>query len=407
MSTNCGCGAGGGNGQDERSGGCGADDGCGGASGPLGHFENMISNCYEYATAAKESGRGIVGIMCEYTPREVIMAAGALPVCLCGGSAEKAVEAHRELPANLCPLIKSTYGYVMDGSNLFLKMADVVVAETTCDGKKKMYELMARKKDMIVLELVQKPGEEGALARWTAEVVKLRDRLGEKLGVEITDEKLWEAVRVMNRERRLRRRIAELMEAEDPPLSGSEVLAMKSTISGIEADLVKYEEAAEYYGSGAAGSVGENRVRVLLTGVPTVHGAEKVVKLIEEAGGVVVCMENCTGVKPILEDVDEEAEDAIEAIAAKYLHLPCSVMTPNAGRLESIERLAKQYRADCVVDLVWQACLTYDVESRLVKELAEGELGLPYLKIETDYSPSDAARIAVRLEAMFEMVEGN
>ena len=66
--------------------------------------------------------------------------------------------------------------------------------------------------------------------------------------------------------------------------------------------------------------------------------------------------------------------------------------------------MIKDYRPQCIVELIWQACLTYDVESFYVKRLAEEELGVPYLRIETDYSPSDTARIAVRLEALFETV---
>ncbi|TFG48261.1 MAG: 2-hydroxyacyl-CoA dehydratase, partial [Candidatus Brocadiia bacterium] len=102
----------------------------------------MIQNCYDYATDAKAKGKHIVGMMCEYTPRELIMAADAVPVCLCGGSAEMIPPAEEHLPANLCPLIKSTYGYHIQKANPFLEMADLIVAETTCDGKKKMYELM-------------------------------------------------------------------------------------------------------------------------------------------------------------------------------------------------------------------------------------------------------------------------
>ena len=94
----------------------------------------------------------------------------------------------------------------------------------------------------------------------------------------------------------------------------------------------------------------------------------------------------------------------MRALAEKYFHLPCSVMTRNDRRLELISQLAGEYKAECIIDLVWQACLTYDVESYFVKQLAEDKLGLPYLKIETDYSPSDSARIAVRVEALFEMV---
>ena len=54
--------------------------------------------------------------------------------------------------------------------------------------------------------------------------------------------------------------------------------------------------------------------------------------------------------------------------------------------------------------LIWQACITYDVESNRIKRLIENELGIPYLGIETDYSPSDSARIGVRVEALLETV---
>jgi benzoyl-CoA reductase/2-hydroxyglutaryl-CoA dehydratase subunit BcrC/BadD/HgdB len=147
-------------------------------------------------------------------------------------------------------------------------------------------------------------------------------------------------------------------------------------------------------------------VRVLLTGVPMAHGAERVLDVIESNGGLVVCMESCTGVKPILEDVDETADDPIVALAQKYFRLPCSVMTKNDRRMDVLRELAAEYRPQCVIDLIWQACITYDVESYLVKELAEKEFGVPYLRIETDYSPSDSARIALRVEALFETVRG-
>ena len=114
------------------------------ASGPLAWFHDMIQHCYQHAQDAKAHGRPIVGILCEYTPRELILAAGGVPVCLCGGSAEMISPAEEHLPANLCPLIKSTYGYSVKQANPFLEMADLIVAETTCDGKKKMYELLAR-----------------------------------------------------------------------------------------------------------------------------------------------------------------------------------------------------------------------------------------------------------------------
>ena len=380
---------------------------------PQAWFADMIDHCYDFAETARAEGRPIVGILCEFTPREIILAAGGIPVCLCGGSAATIPAAEQHLPANLCPLIKSTFGYHVTGKNPFLNWAELVVAETTCDGKKKMFEVLGAARPMYVLELPQKADDSDAFEHWVLEVKKLAQHLETQFRVSLTDTALVQAIQLMNRERHLRRQLADLMVAEPPPLTGRQLLEFKSIISGIEADLRQYERALEWFGEPRSESrkqkaESRNRkpeVRVLLTGVPLVHGAERVMELIESCGAVVVCMENCTGLKPILEDVDLHSEpDPIRAIAQKYYHLPCSVMTPNRRRLETLRTLAAKFRPDCVIELVWQACLTYDVESYLVRKLAEEELRLPYLKITTDYSPADSARITARVEALLETV---
>ena len=374
-----------------------------GAASPLAWFDKMLDHCYEHALAAKAAGKRVVGILCEFTPRELIMAAGGVPVCLCGGSAKTIPAAEEYLPANLCPLIKSTFGYHALKTNPFLEMADLVVGETTCDGKKKMYELMAETRTVYVLELPQKADDPDALEHWYAELAKFRDFLENSFQVAVSDERIREAILVMNRERALRRDLAALMQAEVPPLTGLQLLSLKSSISGIAEDFAHYEEVLRQYRGKSAPSAAPP-LRVLLTGVPTVSGAERVLEIIEQSGGRLVAMENCTGLKPILEDVDATASDPLRALAEKYFHLPCSVMTPNHRRLETLRRLIADYRPDCVIELIWQACLTYDVESHQVRRLVEEESGLPYLRIETDYSPSDSARIAVRVEALFETI---
>ncbi len=373
----------------------------------LEHFETMVERCLAHAQAAQAAGRPVVGILCEYTPREIILAAGGVPVCLCGGAASMVAPAELDLPATLCPLIKSTYGFSLQRANPFLEMAGLLVAETTCDGKKKMYELLAERHPMHVLDLPQKPDEASALAHWTDALRGLCAALEERFGRAVTPDALRDAVRTMNTERALRRELAALMKADEPPLTGRELLDMKSLISAMPADLDCYREAlAELPGRRVRGTAdGRPPVRVLLTGVPVPHGAERVLDLLEAGGaGRVVCQENCTGLKPLLEDIDATADDPVEAIARKYLHLPCSVMTPNNRRLDLLRELAAAYRVDCVVELVWQACLTYDIESRRVQSVVRDELELPYLKIETDYSTSGDARLALRIEALYETV---
>jgi benzoyl-CoA reductase/2-hydroxyglutaryl-CoA dehydratase subunit BcrC/BadD/HgdB len=362
----------------------------------------MISNCLAYARAAKNQGRPIVGIMCEFTPRELILAAGGVPVCLCGGSAATAAAAESELPAGLCPLIKSTYGYHLQRSNGLLEMADLIVAETTCDGKKKMFELMGRSRPMYILELPQKPDDSDARSHWLVELRKFRTFLESRFSVRITDGRLREAIDLMNRERQLRRQLAWRMRSDPPPMSGRQLLQLKSTISGIPADLEQYERMLQLLDAGPVERHLAGRARVLVTGVPLVHGAERVLELIESRGGVVVAMENCTGLKPLVEEICTGGGDPLAGLAETYFHLPCSVMTPNRRRLELLRELVKEFRPQCIIEVVWQGCLTYDVESALVRQLVQEELHLGYLKLQTDYSPSDSARLGTRIEALLE-----
>ena len=367
-------------------------------------FDDMVGRCYEQAAAFRQEGGHLVGIMCEYTPRELILAAGAWPVCLCGGSAEMIPAASALLPSNLCPLIKSTFGFSVNQANPFLEMASLVVAETTCDGKKKMYERLAERHPMHVLELPQKADDPDARAHWVRELHKLRELLAQRFAADVTDEKIREAIRLMNRERQLRRALAECLRDPQPALSGRELLDLKSLIACLPGDLAAY---ARILGAlparPAAARPPPDAVRVLLTGVPTPHGAERIVDLLEAEGGLVVCQENCTGLKPIAQDVPEDAPDPVEALADAYWRLPCSVMTPNARRFDLLRQWARDYRAECVVELIWHGCLTYDIECSRTKEVAE-RLRLPYLRIETDYAPNDDARIALRVAALYETV---
>jgi benzoyl-CoA reductase/2-hydroxyglutaryl-CoA dehydratase subunit BcrC/BadD/HgdB len=263
---------------------------------------------------------------------------------------------------------------------------------------------MGLTRPMHILELPQKPEDADAMTHWLSQLCIFRAKLEETFNTEVTDDKIRQAIRMMNRERQLRRAMAVLMKSPTPPMTGRQLLDFKSIISCNCADFEQYEKGLELYQDKQSDSSKNSKVRILMTGVPLAHGAERVLDIIESNGGLVVCMDNCTGLKPILEDVDEQAEDPMVALAEKYFHLPCSVMTKNDRRMEMLCDLAEEYRPDCIIELIWQTCITYDVESHFVKKLAQEKLGIPYLRIETDYSPGDSARIALRVEALFETV---
>ena len=145
------------------------------------------------------------------------------------------------------------------------------------------------------------------------------------------------------------------------------------------------------------------RPRILVTGSPSGGAALKVVRAIENNGGVVVCFENCSGMKP-LSPVDEENPDVYDALARKYLNIGCSCMSPNPNRMALLEKLIDDFKVDGVVDLVLQACHTYNVETALVRRLVKEKKGIPYTVVETDYSQADVEQLNTRMAAFLELL---
>jgi len=374
-------------------------------TGPFEYFRDSMVHEVDALRALKKAGKGVVGIYCEYTPREVILAAGAVPVCLCGASRRTIPAAETVLPTNLCPLIKSSFGYIISNRCPFYGLSDAIVAETTCDGKKKMYELLEEFRPQHILELTQKPDRDEALRHWISEVGRLREFLSSFYSRPITDDDLRSAIRAMNAERMLLREAYELGVPDPPLATGVELGNLRYRVAGNPANLRMlraFIDAASERADRGEGPLPRGVARILLTGVPTAPETLKIVELVEECGGTVVVQEACSGWKP-LDTLTSEEGDPIEAIARKHFSIPCSCLTPNPGRRDLISRLAEKFRPTAVIDLVWQACHTYNVESWSLERHVRESLGLPFLKLETDYSDSDRERLRVRIQTLLEM----
>lgn len=362
---------------------------------------------------AHEAGKKVVGMYCVFSPSEIALAADAISVTLCGTTQEPIEAAEKELPRNLCPLIKSSYGFALLDTCPYFHFSDVLLAETTCDGKKKMYELMGEIKPMHIMNLPQTANDKDSLGLWKNEMVKFKEYLEKQFEVEITDKKLRDAIKLMNRERTAMRKLHKLNAHKPAPLSGMDMM-LAQWLKGFNVDKEAGIELIEKLVAEVEERIEEgkfaydiNAPRILLTGCPTgAGGADKVLRALEDAGASVVALENCTGYKGLDVLVDEDInKDPLLALAEKYLSTPCSCMTNNNGRLDLIRRLAEEYEVDGVVDLTYQACHTYAIESSTVKKYVQNELNLPFMQIETDYSDSDTGQIKTRVEAFLETLQ--
>ena len=370
-------------------------------------FAEQRKNSFLAVKKLKDQGVPVVGAYCTYFPQEIAMAMGAATVGLCSTSDETIPDAEKDLPKNLCPLIKSSYGFAKTDKCPFFHFSDVVVGETTCDGKKKMYVYMSEFKDIFIMELPNTQSEE-SLKLWKSEIIRFKEYLEKKFDVTITEDDVREAIKVNNEVRRSLKRLYEVMRHDPAPITGHDLFKVlygsgfkfdrKAIPAETDALVEKIEK--EY----AEGKMLEKKPRIVITGCPIGGATEKVIRAVEDNGGVVVAFENCSGAKSIDKLVDEENPDVYDALARRYLNIGCSVMTPNPNRLDLLGRLIDEYKADGVVEMTLQACHTYNVETLAIRRFVNEKKGIPYINVETDYSQADIGQLNTRIAAFIEML---
>lgn len=358
----------------------------------------------------QKKGGKVFGTFCVYVPDEVIFAADAIATGLCGGSQFWVPGGEKVLPNNTCPLIKASVGARLDRTCPFFRIADMYIGETTCDGKKKAWEILSEDVPIHVMDLPQMKRAKDVKA-WAEEIKELIHVVEEFTSNKVTAEKLAESIKLINNKRKALDRLYACRKNEKLPISGTDALVI-SQIAFYD-DPARFaqmtnklcDELEQRIKDGVS-VVPEGTKRIMLTGTPLAIPNWKLHNIVETSGAVVVCEEMCTGTRYFERFVDESGttiDEQIDAIAERYMGINCACFTPNHGRIDDILRLAKEYKVDGIIDVNLKFCNLYDTEGYFV-ERAMKEAGIPVLGIETDYTDSDAQQLRTRISAFVEML---
>lgn len=356
-------------------------------------------------------GRKVVGTFCVYVPDEVVVAADGIVTGLCGGSQFWVPDGEKYLPKDTCPLVKASIGARFGKTCPFFRIADLFVGETTCDAKKKAYEILADDAPTYIMDMPQMKREKD-VEKWAGEIFDFIDVMEELTGNEVTADKLEGAIELINAKRRALARVYEARKNPDNiPISGKDALLMMQIAFFDDparcAEMTnKLADELEQRNAEGVSVFPAGTKRIMIAGTPMAIPNWKMHHLVETCGGAVVVEETCTGTR-YFENLVDESRDTLEgqvrALAERYMGINCACFTPNEGRIDDVLRLAKEYQVDGVIDVNLKFCNLYNTEKRSI-ELACREAGIPYLGLETDYDDSDAGQLRTRIEAFLEML---
>jgi benzoyl-CoA reductase/2-hydroxyglutaryl-CoA dehydratase subunit BcrC/BadD/HgdB len=381
----------------------------------MGYFDFVVSEVHGLRIKEiddfRKAGGKVVGTFCLYVPEEIVRAAGGWCIGLCAGAEFAYDEVEKIMPRNTCALIKSFMGFKLAKVCPYIEEADLVVGETTCDGKKKAYELLGEMHNVYVMELPQMKRDQDK-AFWRAEVREFMAKVEELTGTKVTSESLREAIKEVNGKRRVLQRVAATRKADPVPISGKDALlgvqvAFYDDVPRFTQMVGALADECEQRVASGSGAAPKGAPRVLVTGTPMALPNWKIHDIIEKAGGVVVMEEMCTGSryydKLVPESDTATMDEMIDAIADKLLDINCACFTPNQGRVDDVIRMAKEWGADGILNYSLSFCGPYQIETTNIEGAAR-EAGIPVLKIDTDYSMEDIGQLSTRVEAFLEMI---
>jgi benzoyl-CoA reductase/2-hydroxyglutaryl-CoA dehydratase subunit BcrC/BadD/HgdB len=379
------------------------------------YFDFVISEVHglriEEIYEAKKAKRKIVGTFCVYVPEEIILAVDGICIGLCAGAEVGSSEAERFIPRNTCALIKAFMGFKLAGLCPYVELTDLIVGETTCDGKKKAYEMFNDiTKKVYVMELPDmKSAEDRAL--WLGEVRRFRQKMEELSGKKATLEAIRKAASVVNGKRKALQRLSRLRAADPSPISGLDALLVNQI--AFYDDPVRFtqmtnklcDELEERVKQGT-GVVEKGVARILVSGSPMAIPNWKLHSIIEGSGAVVVGEESCVGERNhrnLLDENFSSVDEALEKIASRYMGINCACFTPNSERMDDIRSLVGSLHADGVIHYSLQFCTPYIMEAYKAEKAVTN---VPFMRIETDYSMEDIGQLKSRVEAFIEIVKG-
>jgi benzoyl-CoA reductase subunit C len=355
-----------------------------------------------YIQESQAAGKKVIGFFCSYVPMELIAAAGAIPFRIKGIPGKDIGAGTTLLSTRLCTFSRNALSCAIENDYSFL---DGFVGGNSCDQIRRASQNWIIKKPALFNHFLHIPRvyRKENIEFFRDQLTHLKEELEEWSGRKITDDDLKKAATSYNKARGILRKLSDLRKAENPVLSGAEMLTV--SVAFHQMPVEDFILAAEKLLKDCASKKGEpGRRRILVCGGPLDEPGY--VGFIEEQGFDVVADAVCFGMRSYNDDIDLKKKNILEAIAERSLtHFPC----PHIGesfprRWDTIKKIYKEHDAEGIIFQRLTFCQIWGVDAHNMIGECE-KLGMPLLSLEREYGFFSTGQLKTRLQAFGELLE--
>jgi len=247
---------------------------------------------------------------------------------------------------------------------------------------------------------------------WVEEVKVFKQAIEERVDKEITEEDLKAGIETLNRKREAMQRLNNLRHHNPSPISGRDMLLIQQIAfydipERYTAKVHELCDELEQRIADQSFAATQGTPRVMVSGTPMALPNWKLHNIIEGAGAIVVNEESCIGTRYYKDTIDTggaSMDQMLEKLTERYMKIDCSCFTPNDDRIDQVIKEYRDSGAEGIIDYCLQFCHTYNIEAVKLREACAKE-GIPFMAIESDYSPEDVGQLQTRVEAFLEQIQ--
>jgi len=351
----------------------------------------------------REQGRRVIGYFCSYVPEEVITAAGYLPFRMRATGSTSTELADTYLSSINCSFARHCLNMGLQGEYSFV---DGVICMNTCDHVRRLYDNWKRKVDTPFVHIMSLPRKTGEpqVDWYRGEIANLKQALENQFGVEITDKRLWESIKVHNETRRLQKQLYELRKGKNPPITGAETLAVMVASTAMPKE--QYNQLLKELLDELASSDGKADYRARLMVVGGILDDPTYLEVIEDQGALVVTDSLCFGTRMMWAEVNEEVIDPVEALARYYIinrpHCP-RMFGEELRRGDFIREMMRDFGVDGLLCERMVFCDQWTTEQYMLGQDCR-EADIPFLQLDREYITAGIGQLRTRVQAFVETI---
>ncbi len=328
---------------------------------------------------ADKPGRKAAGFLPVYAPKEVIHAAGMLPVGIHGHGAIEIIRGDAYYQSYICHLPRSVVELAESNRLDFLSAA---LFPSTCDVIRNlsgMWQVMFPDMYVRYLDLPQVADPAMGAQFWQRELNVIRKELGRLADVDISDERLAASIEIYNQ---VRKTIADLyaMRRKTPWKIPTEELYLLMRAGEVVAPEIFLDQAKAYL---AAAETSDERIkdrtRVIIVGSFCEQPPLGLIKTIERAGCYIVDDDFLAGNRFMTADVPTDGDPAANlATTFTSSAIKTSVLyeADPDGKRNLMQKLAKKAGADGIIFCAASFCDPALLDRPMLREGAEAA-GIP------------------------------